>query len=184
METTRSTIYMMYKRSAERGTVFGLYLTSIFLSMAFGITNQAFSVLLFALMCGVPFLIYYWLRNTYKQQNGLSDFSALWMEGIAIFFFGGLLSSFFAFVYIQAVNPHFIETMMQASVDAYHQNPWQGGEVMVEGIETAIKKHIIPSAINVVVDGMWLIVFSGSMLSMLMALLVKMRPIKNGNKMF
>ena len=54
----------------------------------------------------------------------------------------------------------------------------------MEGIETAIKKHIIPSAINVVVDGMWLIVFSGSMLSMLMALLVKMRPIKNGNKMF
>lgn len=179
MRNGQSTIPAMYQRSAEHGAVFGIYLTAIFLSMTAGVTNQAFSVLVLALMCGVPFIIYRWLRQTYRRQNGMADFSALWMEGIATFFFGGLLSSFFAFVYMQVIDPDFIEKMMRMSIDAYNQNPWEGGQAVAEGLQTAIDRHMIPSAISMVIDGMWLIVFSGSILSMLMALLAKMRPIKN-----
>ncbi len=168
----------MYQRSAEHGAVFGIYLTVIFLAMTAGVTNQAFSVLVMLLMCGVPLLVYRWLRKFYVRQNGMTDFSALWMEGIATFFFGGVLSSFFAFVYMQAIDPGFIERMMKLSIEAYRQNPWAGGEEIAQGLQTAVEQHLLPSAISIVFDVMWLIMFTGSLLSMVLAMIVKMRPLR------
>lgn len=182
MENVQSTISAMYKRSAEHGVVLGVYMTAIFLAMTAGVTNHAFSLLVLVLMAGAPLVVYRWLRQVYCREEGQTDFSALWMEGIATFFFGGVLSSFFAFVYMQAIDPAFIENMMRLSIDTYRQNPWEGGDVIADGLQTAIDNHMVPSAISLVADGMWLIVFSGSMLSMILALLVRIRPVKN-NKM-
>lgn len=161
--------------------MFGIYLTVIFLAMTAGISNQAFSVLVLLLMCGVPALVYRWLRQVYVRQSGMTNFSALWMEGIATFFFGGVLSSFFAFVYMQALDPGFIERMMRLSIDAYTQNPWAGGEEIAQALQTAVDKHVLPSPISIVFDVMWLIMFTGSLLSMVLAMVVKMRPIKKKN---
>ncbi|MCM1022133.1 MAG: DUF4199 domain-containing protein [Muribaculum sp.] len=174
-----SSIHAMYLRSANHGVVLGLYLTVLFLTMVAGVTNPSFSIVILLLMCGVPFIVYKWLRKTFCIQNGLSDFSALWMEGIATFIFGGLLSSFFSFVYMQAIDPHFIETIMRASIEAYRQNPWQGGEEFATVMQAAVDQQFFPSAISLTVDALWMIVFTGSLLSMLMALLVRMRPVKN-----
>lgn len=173
MNQLKTNTHSPYRRGADFGVYFGLYLTALFFASAFSISAPLLSFLSLVLIAGVPFVIYFMLRTSYRKDYCKTLFSSLWMEGIAIFFFGGLIASFVSVVYMRWINPDFINTQVDTLIDLYRSIDWDRGHEMADIFQRAREQHLLPSAIQITVDMLWLIVFSGSILSMLMALLVQ-----------
>lgn len=170
-----------FRYGADQGLYFGLYLICFYGCGLLNMTspNLLFSLAAMVLFAGVPFLIYYWLRRTYVAFRGAIQLSALWMQGIVIFICGTLISAVALVVYLKFVNPTFIVDQMKMLIEMYSSMDWERGQEAAEMLQRLIDMKLVPSAMSVVMETVWLGVFSGSMLSLLMGLLVRARKIKN-----
>lgn len=167
-----------YRRGAVYGLPFGLYLTALFFAISYTFDFPILSPIVFVLMLGVPFIIYGFLRRSFVEDKGTTIYSSLWMEGIAIFFFGGLLATLVSVVYMRWIEPSFIESRIDAIIELYNHTDYSRSEEIVDIITRAKEQNLIPKPIDISIDMLWFIVFSGSMLSMLMALLARARGYK------
>lgn len=167
-----------YRRGAIYGLSFGIYLTAIFFAVSYMFDYPMLALPGFLLMIGVPVLIYIYLRRSYIEDRGMTIYSSLWMEGIAIFFFGGLLASFVAVIYMRWIEPTFVDSRIDAMIELYSQNEVARGQDAVDILMRAREQNLIPKPIDIAVESLWAIVFTGSLLSMLMALLVRARGYK------
>lgn len=167
-----------YRRGAVYGAPFGLYLTALFFAISYTFDHQFLGLVSFAMMLGVPVLIYVFLRRSFVEDRGTTIYSSLWMEGIAIFFFGGLISTLVAVVYMRWIEPDFIESRIDAIIALYEQADFSRSEEAIDILTRAREQNLIPKPIDIAVDMLWFIVFTGSMLSMLMALLARARGYK------
>lgn len=166
-----------YRRGADNGLTFGIYLTAMFFSSVYGTQVPILSLLSIALMLGVPFVIYRYLRRSYVADRGCTILSSLWMQGIMAFLCGAILSGAIQVVYLRWINPDFILSQMRTMIDIYSNSGLQQGEQVAEMLQTLIDAKAVPSAITIVIEMIWMAVFSGSLLSVLMALLVRARPV-------
>lgn len=168
-----------YKRGADYGAVFGVYLSALFLITAYSLEVPGLGLASFMLMLFVPFIIYYMLRRSYVADYGKTIFSSLWMEGIMIFACGSLIASVVAFVFMRWIQPDYLERTLRMVIDTYNSGVMgERGHEVAEILQAAIDQKRLPKPIELVVDMMWLEVFSGSILSMLMTLLVQARGYK------
>jgi hypothetical protein len=131
------------------------------------------------MMIGVPLFVAFVLRYSYVQDRGTTIFSSLWVEGIAIFFFGGLISSLVAFVYMRWLEPDFIADRLNAMIDVYSSAEVPNGKDVVEVLQAVRDRELLPRPIEIIVDMLWLIVFTGSILSMIISMLVPLKKVKN-----
>ncbi|MFG6423482.1 MAG: hypothetical protein K1V71_03655, partial [Paramuribaculum sp.] len=74
-----------------------------------------------------------------------------------------------------------IVDQIHSIIDLYSNSGWERGEEMAQVLQRMIDNSLIPSAISIVMEMIWLSVFSGSLLSALIALLVRARPIRSNN---
>lgn len=164
-----------YSRGAHYGVAFGVYLSVLFFAIAYSLTVPLLSLLSLMMMAGVPAVIYVMLRKSYVADYGKTIFSSLWMEGIAIFFFGGLIASLVSVAYMTWINPGYLYSQVDMMIELYGSADWERGKELSEMLVRAKEQHLIPAPIDLAIDMLWLIVFSGSILSMLMSLLVQAR---------
>lgn len=134
------------------------------------------------LMLSVPFVIYSYQRRSYLRDNGHTILSSLWVEGITTFFCGSLLSGIIQVIYLKWIDPGFILSQMQQMITLYRDSGLQNGTELADLLQQLIDNHAVPSAISIVIEMIWLAVFSGSLLSVLMALLVRARPIPDSKR--
>ncbi len=168
-----------YKRGADYGAVFGVYLSVLFLLTAYSLEVPGCSVGAFLLMVLVPVVIYVMLRRSYVADMGTTIFSSLWMEGIVIFACGGLISGAVAAVFMRWIEPDYIERTLRTVIEVYDSGVMgDNGAEVSEVLQAALDQKRVPKVVELVVDMIWLEVFSGSMLSMLMAVLVQARGYK------
>ncbi len=171
-----------YSRGARYGLWFGVYMTALFFAMAYMLPLPFLSLVSIVLIIGVPFFIYAVLRRSYIEDFGTTIFSALWMEGIATFFFGGIIASLVAVVFMRWIEPNFITDRIDMLIAMKDMAGMEGNREALEILERAKEQHMIPKPIDLAVDMLWLMVFSGSILSMLMALLVRARGVNGKRK--
>ncbi len=167
-----------YRRGAVYGVPFGLYLTALFFSISYTFDFPLLGPVSLILILGVPFMIYGFLRRSFIEDRGASIYSSLWMEGIAIFFFGGLIATLVSVVYMRWIYPDFIETRIDAMIELYSQAEFSRSHEAIDLLNRAKEQNLIPKPIDIAVDMLWFIVFTGSLLSMLMALLARARGYK------
>jgi hypothetical protein len=165
----------LYRRGADHGAVLGLYLSVMLLAMLSSPSAAPMGLVAFAMMACVPLLTYKMLRRSYTALGGTARFSELWMEGIATFACGSLIMAVVALCYMRWVDPGFIAGQLAELVKLYADN---GDKEMAALLQRAIDTNTLPTASDVAFEIIWLGVFSGSMLSMLMSLLVKARKVK------
>lgn len=165
----------IYRRGAENGIVMGVFLSVLFLAMANSLESAWLGMLSMVMMLGVPFLTYGLLRRSYRLDMGLSKFSELWMEGILIFAGGSVILAVVALAYMRWVEPTFITTQVTTLAALYRD---AGETGVADMVDNAIARHALPTPAEVAVEFVWLGIFSGSMLSMLMTLLVKARRVE------
>jgi hypothetical protein len=100
-------------------------------------------------------------------------FSALWMHGISIFFFGSILLAAAVYVFLRFMNPTFIVDNLRVAIDVYRSLGVPEANEIADSLQMMIDKHMLPTAISLAISSIWSVVFSGSMLSLLLALLVR-----------
>ncbi len=101
MNDGKSTGQSPYRRGADAGLILGVYLCVIFFATAYSMTYPILSPVSLVLIAGVPVFIYMSLRRSYITDMRKTIFSSLWMEGIATFFFGGVISAFVSGIYVR-----------------------------------------------------------------------------------
>ncbi|MCH5248177.1 MAG: DUF4199 domain-containing protein [Muribaculaceae bacterium] len=165
-----------YKRGADDGIWMGLVLIVLFLAVTQSLHSVLASWLSWGIaLGGVPGLTYFFLKRSYDKDNGLTYFSSLWMQGIAFFFCGTLLLALFVYLYMRVINPTFMITQLSEIADLYKATGTANGIQISDTIHAMIEQNLVPSAISIGIETIWVGVFTGSLLSALMALLVRAR---------
>lgn len=172
----------IYARGADDGFWLGLYLCALFFVCTLSLTATWLNVVAFGLIVGVPPLIYFFLRRTHVAAHGMTVFSALWMQGIVTFACGCLILGAVSFVYLRWVDPDLIRRALLQAIEVYESTPGEAAEAMASELKMISNAKAILAPLNVAFGWMWLGMFSGSLLSMLMAGVVKLRrvPVDRG----
>ena len=93
--------YSLFRRGADDGMMFGLYMSILMLSLLGSLSLPWLNLLCMAMIAGVPFYVYWRLRKGYADEGGTMQVSALWMQGIVMFFCASLIMALAVYVYLQ-----------------------------------------------------------------------------------
>ena len=123
--------------------------------------------------CAFPIVLFF------EAHSSLCSWDDSVLQGITTFACGALIFGFASFVYLKWIDPGFIRSMLEMAVGYYQDLPDSDGQyaMMADDLSIILKNNAVPSAPAIVIAWMWLIVFSGSLLSMLVAAVVKMRKV-------
>lgn len=176
-EQDKARLKSIYLRGAEDGAWLGLYLIVIFALMVGSLNYPILNIPGFAMMIGVPFLTYFFIRRTHVAAHGISAFSALWMQGIVMFGCGSLLLSAFGYVFMRWISPGFIVGLLQQAQDVYSGLPDETAQEMAKEIGLLLESRYVPTPQTVVMGWLWLGMFSGSLLSMVIAGLARIKRV-------
>ena len=165
----------VYRRGADDGFIFGVYLSLMFIleAMAFVHGAPVLSLLALIMIFAVPVVIYFFLRRAYIAEGRLSRFSALWLQGICTFFFGSLLMALTSYIYMRLIHPGFIPEVFGTLREAYDMVDSEEARKMVRWIEYVQEHNLYPPAAELAVNFIWLAVFTGSLLSMILSFVIK-----------
>lgn len=166
-----------YRRGADDGFIFGAYLTATFLAIVWSSGVPLLGLVSMLLLAGVPVFVYLRLRRAYVADCGHTLLSSLWMQGIATFACGSLIAGAVATAYLKWIDPDFIIDRLHEAIAFYSGSGWERGQEVADTLQRMIDMHLVPSAAAIVVEVIWLAVFSGSLVSLLMALLARSRPV-------
>lgn len=170
-----------YRRGADDGLIFGLYLTLMFFGSIFAPKLPLLGLLSFALMAGVPAIIALFLYRYNRNQHGCASFSELWMSGIVTFICGSFISGALLIVYMKWIEPDFIVNQLNGLIEASKQVPGTALEEAGNMASQMIDANFIPSATAIASEVIMLAIVSGSLLSMIISsLLVIMNRNKRG----
>jgi hypothetical protein len=168
----------IYERASTDGAWLGLWFIGIFalsvLSMALPIANIA--VIVLALL--VPFLAYRCLRRTFEDSHGAASFSTLWMQGIVMFGCASLILCVATFIFMRWIYPDFILDTLRMGIEFYSRKEMgEAGMEMAEQLQLVISNKLVPSPMTVSVVWLWCGLFSGSVLSMVLSALARIRRV-------
>lgn len=159
----------VYTRGADDGLVMGplMALTVVLLGASTYVAWLAVPALFCAI--GVPVLAYF------RLAKGFRVFSAIWLHGICMFFFGGLVMAVVAFVAMRWVVPGFIVHQVNMIIDIYGSIDDPQAKMMVDTFEKLKSTGTLPNALDMTLELLYAAVFSGSLLSMIYALIIRRR---------
>lgn len=174
-------IKSIYRRAADNGLLFGVFLSVLFLLFVFSTSVPLLSFLALVMLVAMPGVIFYFLRRCYIEENGFTTFSSLWMLGILIFIFGSLICGAVTYVYLQYIAPTFIYDQAKVALDMYRSIDEMKGLEFITVMEQAVNQRLLPTAIQFVIQMIWMTTFFGSLLSMAVSLIVRAIKLKNQN---
>lgn len=171
-----------YRRGADEGFLFSVVLCALFFAGVFSVKVPLLGLVSVLLVAAVPFYIYKTLRKTYLAEYGASSVSSLWMQGIVTFACGCAVSGLIAIIYLKWIEPDFILDRIHEAIALYRGSSWDQGASTADILQRMLDSGAMPGAVQFVVEIIWLGIFSGSLLSLLMALLVRARGVPSQSK--
>lgn len=163
----------VYRRGADDGFLMGIYLSVLFIAAVSSIYSALATVVCIVMAIAVPFLTFFFLRRSYRSDNCTTTFSALWLHGICIFFFGSLLMALTSYIYLRFINPSYITTVIDMAKEVYSSVGTDDARQMVEMMQKIQDSHMLPTGGQVAVEIIWAGVFTGSLLSMVVSAIVR-----------
>lgn len=167
----------IYERAGSDGAWMGLWFTAIFGLSVASMRMPLLNVVVLTMALLVPFVAYRFLRRTYVDSHGLATYSALWMQGILTFGAGSLILCASAFIFMRWIYPDFILDTLKMGVEFYRNEPMGAGSELAEEFQTIIDRRLAPSPFTIAMVWMWLGLFSGSVLSMFLAAVVRIAKV-------
>lgn len=167
--------YSPYRRGAEDGLLTGAMLSAgsicMMLAIEYPVANLGF--LLMLLM--VPVWTAMRLRRTFVACGGVLPVSALWMQGIMMFMCGALIMALATYGHMRVVQPDFLALTLEHGLEAIEQSPMFSD--YAAGVDAeALRRAATPR--SWAMELMWTTVFTGSLLSLLLAVLARIRQVK------
>ncbi len=168
-----------YRRGAEDGLIFGIYLTVLFYAT---VLSQQFSLLGFPaliMMAGVPVVIFIMMKRYAARLGAASSFSMLWMQGLVIFACGSTIACAMLFIYLRWINPDFFTSQLQFLADMKIDKSTEFLRQSKDMAQQILDSGMVPRAIDMVVEFILLGIVSGSLLSMVLSGIISLL---GGNK--
>ena len=175
--TDKTNTKNIYARGADNGLWLGLLFLAIFGCAAGSLTIGALNIAVMGLAVTVPFVAHYGMGRTVVVSRGLVAYSGLGMQGIVAFACGSLILGMGSFIYMRFVNAGFITEVLNYGIDFYKSTGTPGGREMAADLTSVIENNLVPRPQDVVLMWMWGAIFSGSLLSMLLALVARARRV-------
>lgn len=171
----------IFQRAAEWGFPFGLYLSCAAVTTIFFDWFPPLVFLFILLFLGTPLVTYYFQRRKFIEDDGFTEFSALWMLGILLFILGGILSGVVVVLVAQFIRPEYLYDQAVMVIEAYQKVPEMADSEMVRVLQRMVEERIMPTPVETVFNTLWFISSGGSLLSALTALAAR-RPLKKYRK--
>jgi thiol:disulfide interchange protein len=146
---------------------------ALFVCVVYSLQLPLLGFFALALSIAVPFVVYRMIRRDYLRYPNMQFFSALWMHGISIFIFASMILAVAIYVFLRFIEPDFIINNLYTAIGVYRSLGVAEATDVANSLQLIIDKHMVPSASTFAVSSIWTVVFSGSMLSLLLALLVR-----------
>lgn len=163
----------IYKYASEAGVPAGLYLTLMSACLLLSVKFSLLPLLLFPLGLGFPFLLWMLIRRISREEPSYDKFSSLWLGGIYTVIFGTLISMFLSAIYIVVFEPGFVHLYVSNAIEALESSPLGGEyESSLALMREAIDAHLLPSGLEFLSTMAWLTCFTGSVLSLVIALIM------------
>ncbi len=169
----------IYSCGANDGLKMGVYLSVMFLLQSIGMTNPMLMIFGALMLICIPVVTYAILRKGYRESGGFSTFSAIWLHGILTFLCGSLILALVIYVYLKYLNPTFLIDLLDSLIEAYSSMNNPQANQLTEMLTTIKQQHLLPSPIQYAFTMIWTCGFFGSILSMVLALIVRAIPIRN-----
>jgi len=173
MEPTRS----IFQCAGQWGLPFGLYLSCAAVASIFADYFMPLNLLFIILVIALPAVTCYFQRRKFLEDNGFSEYAALWMLGIMLYILGMIIASVVALLVLNYLRPDFLYVQAQAAIQAYSQLPDMKDGEMVKTLQHMVDNKLMPSNIDMVFSMFWFVTFFGSLISAITALFAR-RSIK------
>jgi len=164
-----------YRRGADDGFIFGLYLTALIFASVFSAQVPLLGLLSFGLAVAVPAVVYRMMARYDRAMGKAGAFAVNWMHGVVIFVCGALISGALLTVYMRWIDPGFIASQMRHLADLEGEFPGSAIDYSAELAGQMLAANFLPSAISVAAELMMLTVFTGSCLSMMLSAFFALR---------
>ena len=165
----------IYQRASEWGLPFGLYMACAAVASIFADWFAPLSLIFFILVLGTPLVVYYFQRRYFIEEDGFTEYAALWMLGIMLFMLGTIFASFIMFLVIQYGRPEFIYDQANQVIKAYSELPEMRDSEFLRVLQRAVDERRLPTPIESVFNAFWFITFGGCITSAITALIAQRR---------
>lgn len=163
----------IYKYAAELGIPVGLYLTAMSACMLLSMKFPFLPVLIVPLAIGFPVLLWAVMRKIGREEANYMKFSSLWLGGIYTVIFGTLICMLFSSLYIVFVEPSFVSHYVSHTISTIESSPMAADyKAATTLMKSALEARILPSGMEFLTSIAWFTCFSGSILSLIWALLI------------
>lgn len=163
----------VYRQGAEDGLLLAPLLIAASLCMGASIYRPVFILPTLIFMLAVPVVTYISQLKSYLRQSELSTLSALWLQGICMFFFASLIMGLAVYAAMRWLWPGFINDQVDAVIAVYSSSTNPDIQSLLKGIQRARDTHSLPTSIDITLELMYMVVFTGSLLSLISALIVR-----------
>lgn len=164
-----------YRRGADDGFLFGIYLSVMFLASLLSSHMPSLSYLTFLMAVCVPVVIYQFMRRFDKQLKEFSTFPMLWMQGVVIFVCGVLIAGVVLVVYLKWIEPDFILNQLKMLVETGAASDDHTVKEFADIADQMIKANFIPSPMYIVTQIILLAIVTGSILSIILGTFLTIR---------
>ena len=130
----------IYKRAAEWGLPFGLYIACMGVASIYADYFAPLSIIFILMIMATPLVVYYFQRRRFIEDDGFTEYAGLWMLGILLFIFGSVIASFIIYLVLQYFRPDFMYEQARMVINAYSKIP-QVSDAAHGGREAAAHAH-------------------------------------------
>lgn len=175
---TTSQPHSLYERAAINGLWMGLYFTLLFLAMVGSMRWGLMNLLVILMVSATPCLIFMQLRRTHVAARGLESMSGLWMQGILTFCCGSLILCATTYAFLRWCYPDFMYDSCLQIVEMYNKTPELQKDELFNVANSIVNNRFVLRPTDMAMAYFWMGSFSGSVLSLILALIVKRTKIK------
>lgn len=169
MQTQNESVYLA---GARGGLAIGPVMALAVVLLGASVYSSGWMLPALVCMVAVPVIAYIIVARTF-QRNPTYSFSALWLTGICAFFFGGLIMGAVIAAALRWWQPGFMEYMVGNVVDLYSQMPDPKAQEMASTLQKLVDAQGLPTPVDCALEMIYAAVFSGSLLSMIYAVVVR-----------
>ncbi len=172
----------LYRRAAYYGVPVGIVMSVMAVSAIYVDKVSQLAVVVIAMVLLLPCVLYHYERKMYKAEYGFTEYSGLWMLGILTMIYGSLITSFVTLGVFTFLRPGYFYEQAQLCITLYSTSTDPQVQESVTMLKRMVEGNMLPKPIEVVFAAFWLWSFVGSILSALVALVVKRVPVRDARR--
>lgn len=165
----------VYTLGAEDGLVIGPLMAATVVLIGASTYVPWLALVGWVFIVAVPVVAYIRLASTRKVNPAMVRFSPLWLRGICMFFFGGLIMAIVSIVMMRWVVPDFMKHLFDNLIEVYGKIDDPAAAQVLTVLRKVEETNSLPTPLDVALEMLYFAVFSGSILSMIYAVIIKRR---------